>query len=425
MSALLWLAALASQDRLPVTVSYEDGLWFKSEDASVQVGITGRVAAQYRAIMDRPSDVPPTAGASRTQPNSLFLRNARIDLQGLFRHQIEFKLQLDAPSGVQSNTGTPPSAVTATVQDAYLAWRPSADFMLRFGQFKEPFGQEQTTGFRAIDFVERAVLDRLTPGRDLGIAITARGLDGLLEVELGAFNGNSRSVADANDEKDVTGRLRVSPFKGVEGLIQGLRLGVAGMFGDIDGDSPTPADPLDLTSTELYIKFLDAGGAGNAVDGRRTRVGLEWSWIWDAYGIRAEWVRREDRVITPAGRDRIAATAWVVSATAILTGEVKVLESRIVPAHPLDLDGGWGAVEVAVRVAQLRVEDDIFSLGIAAPGNANAVRTATAGVNWYATRFLRISPDVVVERYNRDIVFGGGRTDRGFTGFLLRVQVDF
>ena len=52
-------------------------------------------------------------------------------------------------------------------------------------------------------------------------------------------------------------------------------------------------------------------------------------------------------------------------------------------------------------------------------------RTVTAGVNWYATRFLRISPDVVFERYNRALAFSGGRTERGFAGFLLRVQVDF
>jgi phosphate-selective porin OprO and OprP len=411
-------AAEPKKEGLPLTVTYDDGIWFKSDDGNFIAAINGRLAVHYRSIFDRPDDTPPTAGAARTQPNSLFLRTARVDLQGLYRKQFEFKLLTDFPTGVQSNIGAPPSSTTGQIQDAHIAWRPSGDFNIRLGQFKEPFGQEQTTSFRVIDFNERAVLDRLVPGRDIGLAVQARLLDAALELEAGAFNGSGKSINDGNDEKEAVGRIRVSPLRG-------LRLGVAGSIGDLDAPSTNPADPLDFTSTELNIKFLDAGGAGNAVDGRRARGGLEVSWIWEMLSVRAETVRRVDHVVTPSGKNRLPSNAWVVSATAILTGEPKALENRIVPLHPVDLDGGWGALEFAIRVAQLRVDDDVFSLGLAAPGNANAVRTATAGLNWWPTRFLRISPDFILERYNRDIVFGSGRTEKHFQGFLMRVQVDF
>ncbi len=426
---LLWAALGFVQEpegRIPVRVTYEDGLWFKSDDGAYQVGVGGRVVAQGRAVSDRPADDPPSAGASRTQPNSFYLRTARIELQGILRREFEFKLQLDFPSGVQSNTGAPPSSVTGTLQDAYLGWRPSTDFAVRIGQFKEPFGQEQMTSFRAIEFVERAVLDRLTPARDIGVAFQGRALDGVLDVEVGAFNGNGRAVADANDEKDVAGRIRVMPFKGFqESFLRGLRLGIAGTVGDIDPSGTNPADPLDLTSTELLVKYLDAGGVGNAVDGRRTRLGLEFSWIWDAFSLRAEWIRRRDTVVTAAGEDRLPTEAYSVSASAVLTGEMKILDRHVLPAHPVGLEGGWGALEVALRFARLHVDDEIFSLGIAGPGNANAVSVVTGGINWYPTRFLRISPDVIVENYNHDIAFSGGRTEHRFFGFLMRVQVDF
>lgn len=398
---------------IPLSMSYDSGLWFKSDDDRFQAVLNGRVTVHYRSILDRPDDTPPSAGAARTQPNTFFIRTGRIDLGGLFLKRVEFKVQFDFPTGAPSNSGTAPSAVTGTIQDAWLGWRPSADFGLRVGQMKEPFSQEQTASHRAIDFSERSVLDRLAPGRDLGIAASGKPLGGLLEYEAGVYNGNGRAVIDHNDEKDLAGRIRVTP-------LQGLRVGLAGTIGKVAAPGTNPADALDFTSTELNVKFLDAGGAGNSVDGMRARQGAEFSWLYDVFGVRAEWARRIDHARTPAGRRRIPVSAYTASLTAILTGEPKPLEAPIVPA------GSGGAVEVAARFAAFRADDEIFARGLADPAaNANAVRTASLGINWYLTRALRISPDFIVEKYNREIAFSSGRREDLFKGFLLRFQLDF
>ena len=410
----------APKEGLPVSLSYKDGLWFKADDGNFTAVLNGRILAHARSIFDRPDDVPASAGAGRTQPNSLFLRQARIDFQGTAFKQFEYRLYLDFPTGQQSNTGTAASSVTGTVQDAYIGWRPSNDFGLRIGQFKEPFSQEQTTTLRATDFAERSILDRLAPGRELGIMVHGKPFGGALEYEFGAFNGGGRGVNDNNDQKEAAGRLRVSPVKG-------LRFGVAGTVGDLD-PAPVAAqtgDPLDLTSTELGVKFLDVGGLA-VVDGYRTRIGLEFTWLYEFLGLRAEWARRTDTLNLGGGSSpRIAAVAYSVSLTALLTGEQKVLEDRIVPLRPFDLDGGWGAFELAVRFAALRVDDDVLAFSASASPNANAVRTVAVGANWYLTKNVRISPDVVFERYNRGIGFAGGGTERGFVGALIRFQVDF
>jgi len=414
-----------TKEGLPLSLTYKDGIWFKSDDGNFTAVINGRILAHYRTVFDHPDDVPASAGASRIQPDTLFLRQARIDLQGTVYQQFEYRLYLDFPTGQQSNTGTAASSVTGTIQDAYLGWRPSPDFGIRIGQFKEPFSQEQTTTLRATDFAERSILDRLAPGRELGIMVHGRPFGGVLEYELGAFNGGGRGVGDNNDQKEAAGRLRVSPFKNADDgfLLKGLRLGVAGTIGDLD-PSPTAAqtgDPLDLTSTELNIKFLDVGGTA-VVDGYRSRIGVEFTWLYDFLGLRAEWARRVDTLATG---QHIPVQAYSVSLTALLTGEKKVLEDRIVPLRPFDLDGGWGAFELAVRFAALRVDRDVLAFSATASPNANAVRTITAGVNWYLTRNVRITPDVIFERYNRDIGFAGGKTDRGFIGALIRFQIDF
>ncbi len=420
LMTLALFQATPSKEGLPVSLSYKDGIWFKTDDGSFTAVLNGRVIANYRTVFDRPDDIPASAGASRTQPDGLFLRQARIDFQGTAFKQFEYRLYLDFPTGQQSNTGTAPSNVTGTIQDAYLGWRPSPNFGLRIGQFKEPISQEQTTSLRATDFVERSILDRLVPGRELGIMIHGKPFGGLLEYELGAFNGGGRSVADNNDEKEVAGRLRVSPF-------QGLRFGVSGSIGDVDAASTaaTTGDPLDLASTELSIKFLDVGGAA-VVDGRRSRIGLEFTWLYEFLGLRAEWVRRTDTLITGATTtNRIPVNAYYVSLTALLTGEKKTLEDRVVPADPFDLEGGWGAVELAARWAALRADNDVLGLGASASPNANAVHVISAGVNWYLTRNFRITPDFVYEKYNRDIGFANGIRERTFKGFLLRFQIDF
>lgn len=409
MILLIAAAVLLAQDPepkkppLPLKITYDDGLWFKTDDGDLQVLLNGRVTVHYRAVMDRPDDTPPSAGASRTQPNSFFVRAGRIDLSGVYRKQFEFKVQTDFPTGVQSNTGTAPSSTTGTLQDAFVAWRPAPEFGVRVGQFKQAFGQEQTSSLRTLEFVERAVLDRLTPGRDLGAAVYGRPFGGALEYEAGVFNASGRSINDVNDEKDVAARLRYSP-------IRTLRVGVAGTAGDVDS-----VDALDLTSPELAIKFLDVGGAA-VVDGRRTRLGFEFSGAWEVFSLRAEWVRRTDTL--PTG-NRIPATAYSISVTAFLTGETKIVDDRVSPL------GGGGAVEFDARFCAVRVDDDVLALGATASPNANAVRATSVGFNWYLVRNLRISPSYVIERYNREIGFAGGRAERYFKGFLLRFQLDF
>lgn len=417
------------KDGLPLSVTYDDGLWFKTDDGDVQVLLNGRVTVHYRSILDRPDDAPPSAGASRTPPNSFFLRTARIDLSGVFRKQFEFKLQTDFPTGVQSNTGGAPSSTSGTIQDAYAAWRPTPEVGFRIGQFKQAFGQEQNSSLRTLEYVERSVLDRLTPGRDLGAAVYGRPFDGFFDYELAVFNAGGRSVTDVNDEKDLAVRLRFSPFRtwGHEFLFRPLRVGVAGTMGEVDPASPasTTGDALDLTSPELAVKFLDVGGAA-VVDGLRTRLGFEFAWSWAFFSVRAEWVRRTDTLETgTGGGNRIPATAYTISLTAFLTGETKIIDDRVSPLHPVGEEGGWGAVELDARFSALRVDDEVLAFGATASPNANAVRATTIGFNWYLLRNVRISPHYILERYNREIGFAGGRTEQNFQGFLLRFQVDF
>lgn len=93
------------------------------------------------------------------------------------------------------------------------------------GQFNVPFRE----GVDTIEEVE--VVDSITPERDIGVAISGDILDERIAYALGVFNGNGINTTDNNDQKDIIGRVVVSPFKGNDGILDGLSMGVSAQGG--------------------------------------------------------------------------------------------------------------------------------------------------------------------------------------------------
>ncbi len=345
------------------------------------------------------------------------MRQARPELAGTIYKDFDFRLLLDFPTGG--------AAVSGTIQDAYGGWRYWPWLSIRAGQFKEPFGQEQTSPDRLLDFNERSDVDRLVPGRDLGVMLYGRLADGLLSYEAGVFNGQGRSVVDQTDSKEIAARLRSLPFaeSNDDFLLKRLRIGVAGTFGTVTQSS---FNGLDFTSMSLNILALDA--TAGQIDGPRTRLGAELAWHYGPFSLHAEAVWRTDTVDVGAFRDEeIQFQGEAVALTWLLTGEDKPLEAKLDPAHPFDpRTGGWGAIELAVRVDRIRVDDDIFALGIADPATSSNQMTAYGiGLNWYLNRNIRLSPSFIFEQYDDKIQFTDGSREDRFFGGILRLQIEF
>jgi phosphate-selective porin OprO/OprP len=396
----------------PISVTLRDGIHFKSADGNLDATLTGYIGIHYRVFAHRPDD------NVRTSPDSWYLRQARFDLYGDVYKDFDFRIGFDVPSG----NGT---TNTATLTDGYVGWKRYPEFSLRFGQMKEPFGQDQTTLDRVIEFNERSEGDRFVPARDLGAMAYGRFFDGVLGYELGYFNGNGRGVVDTNKGKEVAGRIRVMPFAAgpADGLFRNLRLGVAATAGTLQKSS---INGLDAASMYLNVLYIDA--TTGTIDGTRKRLGGEFNWNTGPFGLRAEAWRRVDHVDSGAlDNERVPITAWSAAATWILTGEKKPLEARITPAHVIDLsEGHWGAVEGALRIDRVKFGNEIFATGVAsATGNSNVVTGYTLAVNWFLSRHIRISPNLYWEVYDDPIQFAGGRRDSHFLGGILRIQLEF
>ncbi len=114
--------------------------------------------------------------------------------------------------------------------DSYLRdiWTQYTGFSyaaITAGQFNVPFREGVDT------IVEVEVVDSITPERDIGVAVSGDIMDEKITYALGVFNGNGINTTDNNDQKDIIGRVVVSPFKGSEGILDGLSIGVSAQGG--------------------------------------------------------------------------------------------------------------------------------------------------------------------------------------------------
>src|SRR5438067_6099441 len=158
------------------------------------------------------------------------LRRARINLTGDFAEQFDFKIEGDFQNsdGINSNR----TAFSGT--DIFVNWHQFPWAQVKMGQWKAPFGLEQTTPDTTLYTIERTLpTGAITPERQIGIQLWGKPLavilpdqPDLLTYYAGIFNGNGRNITN-NDNNNFmyVGRLESTLFKDVFGKGSFLKLG--------------------------------------------------------------------------------------------------------------------------------------------------------------------------------------------------------
>ncbi len=402
----LLAAALLLQDE--VDVFYRDGLRFRARDGAWEGYLSGFLRVHARAVLDRPDDNAPPL---RTVPDSAFVRTARLETGGVYRNDWAYRVQVDLHSGpINQETGAAPSSTITKLRDAWVEWRRYSWMSVRFGQFYDPCTAEELASGRHLEFAERSPLNRLAPGREQGVQVYGVLPGDAVRYYLMASNGggllndDGRSVPDSNDEKELAGMLFVDP-------LQQLRLGLGGSITDVDDIAGAE---FEQTSPELSVLWLDP--TTGTFDGLRRRVDASLRFNQGPGLLRVEALWRDDELKgSPEraleSRGAFATASWIV------TGESKRPDQRVTP------EGELGALELAVRVCRVDFPN-VQDTGIAGAGDADRLTTFTFATTWWATRFFRLSVDVVHEQYGGGLDVDGRRVD-DLTGFLLRAQIEF
>jgi len=420
-----------SRKGFSLTASFTDGFHLMDDEGNFDMHLGGRVILHYRDVFGLPhafSNGPgtPPAFLARTQPDTFYLNSVYLIAEGtVFKHW---------GYRVTAEVSSTPGGPNPRTETSFVEWKRYKELSIRAGSFKAPISPDTIGSPLFLDEIERSILAQFVPNFEVGVMAYGTFWDGLLTYQVAVTNGRSylagqgRARNDDDESKEVVGRWTVAPFvEDKHNILRRLRVGLAGTVASADGAAMQPN--FSVASTELAVTWL-IPNTNNFLDGRRIRGAAELSWSYGPASFRMEGLYRSDEVTRPsAGVDeRLITKAWYAQAGIVLTGEEKLLDNRIRPAHPFDPENGdLGAIELVARVALASLErDTLLHLATDLTGQTNRMGSVTIGMNWWPVQNIRVSLDGICEQYYGGVVFqpGGSRKERLY-GILARFQVDF
>ena len=359
------------------------------------------------------------AGASEDTDN-IVLRRVRPTLYGTVYKYVDFFFRPDFGLG------------TTAIYDGYIQLNYFPWAQVRAGKFKPPVGLERLQSDDDTNFVERGLPTLLVPQRDIGYQIGADLFHRRVSYQLGVFNGvpDSSIGVDtaASNHRDYTARLFLTPFApNTETPLNGLGFGFAASGGGTDGE----ALPVYKTfGQQMFFTF----NAGVVAAGHRTRLAPQGYYYLGPLGLLSEYGLNEEGFQKGSVRREIAFRAYQAQVTYILTGEKKSFASPT-PKHSFDplhrkSGGGWGAIELAVRLSDFEAEKGIYDYGLVSnTASPRHLHEYVGGVNWYLNRLVRITGDYGHTSFGGGAPNGGGAANGGNRpsekAFTLRFQINF
>ncbi len=165
------------------------------------------------------------------------IKRARLDFQGHFSSQFDYRLLVDfvGQSGANGTAPTGGQLISPFLVEGFIVYKPFSWLNVKAGQMIVEFGPENTTQDRNLDLIERSqVVNALAArkgdaanglvdsignqnGRDIGIQLNGslfRTRDRyLLDYYLQLLDGAGINTLDNNQSKDIDARLVLHPLR--------------------------------------------------------------------------------------------------------------------------------------------------------------------------------------------------------------------
>ena len=433
----------AAFKKLPIFDGGENGFKITSSDKKHQLRIGSSIQTDYRNFL---GDNPPAwiAGTAPTGfsgagwyggvgPDSIFLRQARIILEGYVFNDIYFKLM---PDFAQNST------TSNLIPDAFVdfAYQPKASLLV--GKYKPSIGLERLQGDANTVFLERAFPTNLAPNRDMGLQLhgsfakpgyTAEKSPGAIDsknfftYQVGITNGtgDSGNIAmngalpnTANqfaNNKEFDGRIFAQPFQhsGYDWL-EGFGIGVSGSFSNPDHLTLTAQKtPLGQSTFVDYTSVNKQTTGTLTSNGNANRIYPQAYWYKGPFGLMGEYVASTvtlNATSNTRGNNNLTQTntASHVQFSYVVTGEDNQFEG-VKPIRKFDPGKGtWGALQLAARWSQLTLDNDSFKL-LDPTKSASEATEFTVGANWFLNKYSLIRIDY------ENVWFTGGAGTAGAT----------
>lgn len=436
--------AAAKKDSAVVTAS-DKGLSFKSADSKYEIRFRGLIHADARAYDEGIDGRPASTFQTKDANDEFLMRRVQPLIEGKIGDVYGFRIQSDYGNNTASDTLT----------DAYLDANYHTAAKVRVGKFKTPISFENLQGSQDVKFTEKSLVSNFVPNRDIGVQVAGDVFDGVLGYTVGVFNGaedGANDVSDAENGKDLAGRLLVKPFLNNPGVLQGLSVGLGYTTGSTDADLTPAATPVvaatglsgySTSGRQSFFAYRGTAGTDTTAtaiayaDGDRDRLLPDFTYYYGPLGLTGEYIETKQDISLIARSEEVKHRAWNVTASYVLTGE-EASARKVKPANDFNPSKGtWGAWEIIARESELHLDDDIFEgsngvLGAAdrfadAGRSAKSAKNLGVGVNWYLTNTVKLAMTYDATKFD----FGGGGSNAAPLDrpdekvFIGRVEVAF
>jgi phosphate-selective porin OprO and OprP len=354
----------------PAIAFHQDGLWFSTADKSTHLQVHGYAQADNRMF---------SSNVHGEELDTFLFRRIRPLLEGTLFNAVDFRFM---PDFGQNNP---------QIQEAFLELKSLPFARLRVGKFKEPVGLEVLKSDRQSVFAERSMASDLLPLRYLGAQIGGSIFSDSITYAAGYFNG-SNDGSNGNfqwiPDNEAAARLFVQPFAttGI-GAIRNFGIGMAGSSGNQHG---TIAG-LKTVGQSSFFKYSST----TVANGQHDRISPQAYYYAGPVGILSEYVISRQDVLNKKIAGTVKNEAWQVTGSVMVTGE-KNGYNGITPRNAFEPTRGFrhmGAVELAVRHSQVRIDNGAFPLFASPKTAAQAANEYGIGVNWYLNHFVKLTTD--------------------------------
>lgn len=380
----------------PVVSAGKDGFYFSSADKNFQLRFNGYLQADGKFFVGQPSPAI----------ESFQLGRARPVFQGTIFKYFDFRIMPDFAGG------------QTVLQDLHLDFTYIPGAKLRFGKFKSPFGLEVLQGDTDLTFVNRAFPSALAPGRDVGAQVFGDIAGGSLSYAFSFVNGTSDGTSsdmDTNSGKDIVGRVFAHPFKNSsQTILKGLGIGAAVSNGDQQGSLPS----FKTSGQAVFFSYV----SGVTSDGNRYRLSPQAYYYVGPFGVLTEYTLSSQKVKKATTFGSIQNRAWQVAGSYVLGG--KPSYRAVNPRKSFNpKEGGLGALELAARYGEIRLDQEAFSSGFAdIAKSAKQARAFALGVNWYLAKMVKFVFNYEQTRFQRGNTIGNRDKEQALLG---RFQIGF
>ena len=214
-----------------ILAGYDDGFFLASSDGNFRLEPSFALQLQHKVeIKERDNDT-----------NGFFIRRGRVKFEGN-------ALTKDLTYEIEFDMGTPDEGDPQfDLKDLYFDYLLNSRLHIKAGQFKTPFGFQELTSSKKLQFVDRSLAsEEFVQGSDIGVMFWGPDEGAPVEYYLGAFNGDGDNNFNGNTDLIYVGNISYMPlgkYKKGESDLKGEKIprlvfGLGGIYGPnaADGD---------------------------------------------------------------------------------------------------------------------------------------------------------------------------------------------